>query len=242
MALRGDLRVLWNLAFRRGRGETHAERMASFYSGQASDYDAFRERLLHSRDALYAKLPTPAGGVWLELGGGTAATLERLGDRLAALASVTVVDLAPALLAGAAARAKARGWSNVVTVEADVAAFRPARPADVIAFSYSLTMIPDWFAAIDQAISMLKPGGVLGVADFHVSRKHPEQGLARHGWTTRHGWPAWFATDNVHPSPDHLPYLRRRLDTVHLSEGRGKVPYLPFVRAPYYVFIGRKPL
>jgi S-adenosylmethionine-diacylgycerolhomoserine-N-methlytransferase len=65
--------------------------------------------------------------------------------------------------------------------------------------------------------------------------------MSKHPWRTRHFWPTWFANDNVHPSPDHLPYLRRRFETVHLEERRGKVPYLPLVRAPYYIFVGRKP-
>ena len=40
--------------------------------------------------------------------------------------------------------------------------------------------------------------------------------------------------------PDHLPFLQSHLQTLHLDEERAKIPYLPLVRAPYYVFIGRK--
>jgi S-adenosylmethionine-diacylgycerolhomoserine-N-methlytransferase len=28
-------------------------------------------------------------------------------------------------------------------------------------------MIPDWRAAVDNALTMLRPNGVLGVVDFH---------------------------------------------------------------------------
>ena len=107
--------------------------------------------------------------------------------------------------------------------------------------SYSLTMIPDWFAAMDQAYRMLKPGGVIGVVDFFVARKYPAESLAKHRWSRRTFWPTWFASDNVFLSPDHIPYLQNKFETVTLQQHRGKVPYLPFVRAPYYVFIGRKP-
>ncbi len=112
--------------------------------------------------------------------------------------------------------------------------------ADVVTFSYSLTMIPDWFAAIDNALRMLKPGGVIGVVDFYVARKHPAEGLHKQGWSTRSFWPVWFAGDNVFPSPDHIPYLKRHFETEWLQEKRSKVPYMPLMRTPYYQFIGVK--
>jgi len=140
------------------------------------------------------------------------------------------------------ARIAGRGWTNVEAVEADALAFAPPDgPADVVTFSYSLCMIPDWFAALDQAIEILRPGGQLGATDFYVSRKHPPEGCVRHPWRTRTFWPIWFGLDNVWPSPDHLPNLLQRLDRVHLTEARVPVPWVPCVRPPYYVFVGRKP-
>ena len=102
-------------------------------------------------------------------------------------------------------------------------------------------MIPDWFAAIENAWQMLKPGGTIGVVDFYVSRKFPEPELAHHGWWRRTFWSTWFAFDNVFLSPDHLSLLRNRFETIGLNEQLGKVPFIPFVRAPYYRFVGRKP-
>ncbi|MFO0898238.1 MAG: class I SAM-dependent methyltransferase [Pirellulales bacterium] len=241
MSLAADLKTLAHLALSPIRGQTHAERLESFYSRQAAGYDAFRARLLHGRQELYEALPAPTGGLWLELGGGTGENLERLGPRLKDLRKAYVVDLAPSLLSVARQRIARHGWGNVSTVEADVTQFAPADgPADVATFSYSLTMIPDWFAAIDRAIELLRPGGHLGVVDFYVARKHPTEGRSRHGSLSRAFWPWWFAHDNVFPSADHLPYLTSRLETVRLVEGRSSVPYLPGVRVPYYWYVGRK--
>ena len=50
----GDMKTLWHLAVRRAGGDTHAERLENFYSGQASNYDDFRRRMLHSRELIYA--------------------------------------------------------------------------------------------------------------------------------------------------------------------------------------------
>jgi S-adenosylmethionine-diacylgycerolhomoserine-N-methlytransferase len=58
---------------------------------------------------------------------------------------------------------------------------------------------------------------------------------------TRQFWPLWFGFDNVFLSPDHLPYLQRHFVPHYCTEHRGKMPYMPGVRVPYYVFIGHKP-
>ncbi len=241
MGFRSDSRVLWHMLFSRGKGDSHAARMESFYGAQARDYDDFRKRLLTGREEMYAALPVPAGGVWVDMGGGTGWNIENLAASIDQIGKVYVVDLAESLLKIAEDRFRRRGWTNVHVAAADATTFRPAEGhADIVTFSYSLTMIPDWFAAIDNAVAMLKPGGLLGVVDFYVSRKHPASGLQRHGWSTRAFWPTWFATDNVFPSSEHLPYLLNRLEPVDLRESRCKIPYMPLVRMPYYRFIGRK--
>ena len=142
------------------------ERLQRFYAPQARGYDRFRERLLHGRRELIARLPVQPGGRVVELGGGTGRNLDFFGARLAALASFELVDLCPALLSVAQERLRGRG--NVRLVEADAGDYRPSSPADCVYFSYALTMIPDWRQAIDNAIAMLRPGGTLGVVDFHL--------------------------------------------------------------------------
>lgn len=238
-----DMRVLYHLAVNPIRGGTHRERLENFYKGQAGGYDEFRRRLLKGREALYRRMPLPADGkgVWIDMGGGTGANLEAIADRIPRLAKLYIVDLSPSLLAVARERIDRNGWKNVEAVEADVTTFEPPEGrTDIVTFSYSLTMIPDWFAAIDQAHRLLTPGGHLGVVDFFVSRKHPVDRFTRHGWFTRTFWPTWFAADNVYLNPDHLPYITRRFDTVALRERRGVVPYMMGMKVPYYQYVGRK--
>ncbi len=242
MGFRADMRVLYHMVFSQGRGNTHAERMESFYGAQARDYDEFRKRLLTGREEMYGAVPVPEGGVWVDMGGGTGWNMENLADSIDRIGQVYVVDLAGSMLKIAADRFQKRGWSNIETVTADATRFRPpGGQADVVTFSYSLTMIPDWFAAIDNALAMLKPGGIIGVVDFYVSRKHPAEGMTRHGWFGRTFWPNWFSADNVFPSSEHLPYLQQHFETVDLLESKCKIPYMPLLRMPYYRVIGRKP-
>ncbi len=238
MSLRSDARILASLARGLPRHGSHAEALAGFYGPQAGSYDAFREHLLRGRDVLADLLPLRPGDRVVELGGGTGRNLDYFGPRLKTLAQVDVVDLCAPLLEVAAARTA--GLTNVRVVTADATTYRPEGLVDCVFLSYALTMIPDWRAAIDNAVEMLRPGGTIGVVDFYVSEAVPSPGLLRHGWLTRHGWPAWFRHDGVRLSAEHVPYLQQRAETHVLLEQRAGVPYLPLVTVPYYVFVGRK--
>lgn len=240
--LSDELKIVGHILFNRSSGRTHEERLESFYSGQATGYDAFRKRMLHGREELFTWMPTVPGGVWVDLGAGTGENAENWGPRLAEFQKCYLVDLSSSLLKIAEARIQTRGWTNVSAVHADATKFLPLEgSADVVTMSYSLTMIPDWFAALDQAYRMLKPGGTIGIVDFFVARKYPADGLVKHGWSTRSFWPLWFGNDNVFLNPDHIPYLQNHFETVRLSQRRGTLPYMPFVRVPHYLFLGRKP-
>jgi len=237
-SLAADARML--VAMVRGlpsRG-SHAERLAAFYAPQAQRYDRFRDRLLHGREELIAMLPIRRGDHLVELGGGTGCNAERLGPRLAKLARYTVVDLCQPLLARARVRADRLPALHVE--EGDATTWTPSCRVDCVLFSYSLTMIPDWQRAIDNAIAMVRPGGVVAAVDFYVGREHPAPGMALHGWWTRTAWPRWFRHDGVHLGPERLDYLRSRLVTTCLAERFGDVPYLPGLRVPHYLFVGRR--
>lgn len=236
-ALRGDAAVLARLLRGMPRAPTHAQALTAFYGAQSRHYDAFRERLLQGRAELLAGLPLPPRARIVELGGGTGRNAEFLGERLADVASYEVVDLCAPLLARA--RMRARRIPQLHAIEADATQWQPVQPVDAVILSYALTMIPDWRAAIDNAIAMLKPGGVLGVVDFHVSPAQADAGSTQHGAATRWFWPRWFAHDGVRLDPAHLPTLRRRLPLNSVVEDRAAVPWLPLARVPYYRFTGR---
>ena len=247
MGFFGDLKIIYHMAVRPIRGDSHAERMDNFYSGQAKDYDDFRRRLLRGREELWQKMletESYEDTVWMDMGGGTGSNLHFFGDTINRIAKVYVVDLAGSLLEVADRRIHDSGWKNIETAEADATQFVPAEGSvDAITFSYSLTMIPDWFAAIDHAWNVLKPGGRIGVVDFYVSRKYPAEGHVKHSAAKRMFWPNWFAYDNVFPSPDHVPYLHRKFEPVYFAEHLTRIPWFPnpLFKMPYYQFIGRKP-
>ena len=146
------LKTLVQLSLLPIRGTTHEQRLESFYRNQAGNYDAFRKRLLHGRRELMAAVPASAGSVWCDMGAGTGENLEYVGDRLSQLAQVHLVDLCPSLLQRARERIAAHRWHNVDVVRSDAETFcPPERLVDLVTFSYSLSMIPDWITALENA-------------------------------------------------------------------------------------------
>jgi S-adenosylmethionine-diacylgycerolhomoserine-N-methlytransferase len=183
-------------------------------------------------------LPVRRGGHIVELGGGTGRNAERFGPRLARLDRYTLVELCAPMLAKA--RERAARLPVIRVAEADATSWRPETPADCAFFSYSLTMIPDWRAAIDNAIAMVRPGGIVASVDFYVGEAKAAPGMRQHAPWTRWFWPRWFGHDGVHLDPAHLAYLRSRLRTVALHERFGDVPWLPGLRVPHYLYVGRR--
>jgi len=241
--LAAEIKVLLTLLRGQPRVGSHVERLEAFYAPQAGRYDAFRERLLHGRSELIADLiaarAVPPGGHLVELGAGTGRNLLFFGERLAKLARVDAVDLCPALVGEA--RRRTHAMANVQVHQADACHWQPEAQVDGVYLAYALTMIPDWEAAIENAIAMLKPGGYLGVVDFYVSAAHPAPGLARHSAVSRAFWPRWFRHDGVHLGPQRLQCLRLSLPDHQLIETSAPIPYLPGLRVPYFRFIGRRP-
>jgi S-adenosylmethionine-diacylgycerolhomoserine-N-methlytransferase len=235
------LRLLLQFVTRPIRGDNHADRLESFYSYQAAHYDDFRKRFLRGRDELMSRIDFKAGSRWCDLGCGTGFLLEAGGERTTSCSEIILVDLCPSLLRQADKRILDLNLRNARTVLADATEHLSFSEMDVVTLSYSLSMTPDWFSAIDQAYGMLRPGGTIGVADFYVTRKFAESAdFKKHRWHTRHFWPAWFDIDNVFPSQDHLPYLCHRFKTRWFFESRTSVPGMPWFRPPYYLWIGSK--
>ena len=213
-----------------------AARLEAFYAPQAAHYDHFRERLLHGRQTLIDALGIAPGMHVLELGAGTGRNVDFYADVAPSLASLTLVDLCPSLLAHA--RHRVVNWPHAKLVEADATRFRATRPFDRIYCSYALSMMPEWSYVLDNACAQLAPGGLIGVVDFHVSGARRLPGRVHHGLATRLFWPWWFAHDGVTVSPAVLESLLARCEAVHLFECRGALPYLPGVSVPYFVFVG----
>jgi len=151
--------------------EGHAESMDRIYRSQRHVYDVTRAYYLLGRDGLLDDLDLKSGETVLEIGCGTGRNLVGAAKRYPQ-ARLYGLDISREMLQSAgSALQRASAESRVRLAVADAAKFDPAplfgaAQFDCVYFSYTLSMIPDWRAAIAQAVQVLKPGGRLHIVDF----------------------------------------------------------------------------
>ncbi|GAX75478.1 hypothetical protein CEUSTIGMA_g2921.t1 [Chlamydomonas eustigma] len=243
--VKDDLIVLRNIWFSKAKGDDHAARLETFYGPQAHAYDNFRTNFLWGRKPMLAACAARVAGrsnmIWVDLGGGTGENVDMMSKYISLdkFKAIYVVDLCHSLCEVAKKKAKAKGWKNVHVIEGDACRFQPPEgAATLVTFSYSLSMIPPFHNAIDNAISMLAPDGFLGVTDFFVSSKY-DLPMRQMSWFRRFFWRSVFDVDTIDLGPERRAYLEHKLERVWEINSQGSIPYVPYLRAPYYVWIGQ---
>jgi S-adenosylmethionine-diacylgycerolhomoserine-N-methlytransferase len=210
-----------------------ADRMDRMYRWTRHVYDATRRYYLLGRDRMLRRLAddlpdavgtTPAV---LEVGCGTARNLRRLAD-MAPAARLYGLDASDEML-DTARRSLDRGGLPNVTLgqglaeEVDPPAMLgTSGPFDAVFFSYVLSMIPTWEAAVEAALNQVRPGGTLAVVDFWDQGDLP-------GWF-RTLLQSWLDLFGVHHRPELLTYLRT-LD----AEGRADLTLEPVAYRYAYI-------
>ncbi len=227
-----DARILWSLLRGHPNSGDHAADLSAFYAGQADAYDRFRDRLLPGRAELFAELAglLPANASLVELGAGTGRNLAWLGAGVAGLARADLVDLCDPLLDKA--RQRWRSYPQVRCHSADACRWQPESPVDAVILAYALTMIPDWRAAIANAVAMLKPGGHLAVIDFTITAEQSRM--------VRKFWRYWFGHDGVRLDMAHVETLGASLPDHTCLHRRVRLPYLPGLRPIVFAWLGCK--
>ncbi len=160
------------------QGADHGAAMDRIYRWQSPIYDITRRYYLLGRDEMLAGIHPASGDAVLEIGCGTASNLIRLGRQWSDCA-LYGVDISRVMLAEAGQSLHKAGLAHRVTLaEADATQFDTVqlfgRPHfQHLVMSYTLSMIPQWEAALDQALTLLAPGGTLHIADFGPCDRWP---------------------------------------------------------------------
>lgn len=179
--------------------------MDRIYRRQRHLYDATRKYYLLGRDRLIADLDPPEGGTVLEIGCGTGRNLIAAA-RAYPQASLFGLDVSALMLEVAAGRIGRAGRSaRIRLAQGDAARFQPdalfgRRSFDRVFFSYSLSMIPGWRAAIDAALAAVGPSGRLHLVDFGRQEGLPAPFRAL--------LYAWLRRFHVAPDAAHAEALR----------------------------------
>ena len=184
----------------------HDALMDRVYRHQRHIYDLTRKYYLIGRDRLIRELALEPGEALVEVGCGTGRNLLAIARRYPG-ARLFGLDASGEMLktaSRAVGQAGCSGRIHLVHGFAESLApslFERDNPFDRALFSYSLSMIPDWRAALGAAAAALSAGGSIHVVDF--------------GDLTGLGWPAsalmrrWLALFHVQPRTEILGLLER---------------------------------
>ena len=146
--------------------EPHGALMDSIYRRQKYIYDATRKFYLFGRDRLIEELAARPGMALLEVGCGTGRNLAVIGRRWPGL-RLYGLDISEQMLM--VARAKLGSEADLALGDAtsfEAATLFDTAQFDRIVMSFTISMIPGWQTAIDQAARHLAPGGELHMVDF----------------------------------------------------------------------------
>ena len=169
----------------------HGRLMDGIYRNQRHIYDATRKFYLLGRDRLLKELAPRPGEAILEIACGTGRNLARA-RKLYPQTQMYGLDISEEMLKSARlALAKDLVGARVVLAAGDACRFNPQalfgrQQFERIFISYGLSMIPDWEAALEQAVDTLAPGGVLHVVDFGQQSELPTWFMrVLHAWLAR---------------------------------------------------------
>jgi S-adenosylmethionine-diacylgycerolhomoserine-N-methlytransferase len=153
-------------------GSDHRQTLTAYYRIHSHFYDATRWAFLYGRRRLVEKLEIVPGERVIEIGCGTGANFAAIRSKLGNTGELIGIDCSAPMLRKAGERVRKNGWPNVHLLDLEYGKETVTRgKADVILFSYSLSMIVDWELALACAHSELWPGGRIGVLDFCKSAK-----------------------------------------------------------------------
>lgn len=182
----------------------HADHMDAIYRYQRHIYDASRKYYLLGRDRLIQDLNAGPGTHVLEVGCGTGRNLIEAA-RMWPWARFYGFDISQAMLDTATASVARNGLAGQIALTQGDATDFEARKLwgrdgfDRIFLSYTLSMIPGWELALDEAARALAPDGSLHIVDFGQQERLP--GMFR---DMLFGWLRRF---DVSPRGDMLPVL-----------------------------------
>jgi len=205
---------------------SHAALMDRVYRRQRHFYDLTRKYYLLGRDRLVRDLQAQAGQTVVEIGCGTARNLIRIAERYPGV-KLYGLDASREMLRTAEesiARAKLSGriaLKHGLAEDVTSRFFGHDEPFDHAIFSYSLSMIPDWRAALQAAASSVRAEGRVHVVDF---------GDQRTLWPmARRGLRGWLALFHVTPRDELLGALE--------AKGGSRTDYALHVLPGRYAFV-----
>jgi S-adenosylmethionine-diacylgycerolhomoserine-N-methlytransferase len=188
---------------------SHAIAMDRMYRYTRHIYDLTRKPYLLGRDRLIAELDLEAGGSVLEMGCGTGRNLIAVA-RAYPKAELYGFDISEEMLKTAKAAVNLAGLADRIhllqgdATEFDAAVVFGREAFDRVYFSYTLSMVPLWRAALARGLALTNSDGRFSVVDFGFCEE-----LGRVPRAILHGWLKLFRVTPRAELEDELKALAR---------------------------------
>ena len=188
---------------------SHAIAMDRMYRYTRHIYDLTRKPYLMGRDRLIAELDLEAGGSVLEMGCGTGRNLIAVA-RAYPKAELYGFDISEEMLKTAKAAVNLAGLADRIhllqgdATEFDAAVAFGREAFDRVYFSYTLSMVPLWRAALARGLALTNLDGRFSVVDFGFCEE-----LGRVPRAILHGWLRLFRVTPRAELEDELKALAR---------------------------------
>ena len=185
---------------------SHGTTMDGIYRFQRHIYDVTRRYFLLGRDQLLDRLNIPDGGTVLEMGCGTGRNLIGAARRYPS-AKFYGLDISEEMLKSASSNIMRDGFQRrIILAHADATDFSAQKTFGVakfdrVFFSYTISMIPNWQAALEQALACVADGGELHIVDFGQCGRLPS--------IFKRGLFAWLNLFHVSPRQQLVLHMKR---------------------------------
>ena len=180
--------------------------MDAIYRSQRHIYDVTRRYFLLGRDQLLDGLNIPDGGTVLEMGCGTGRNLIGAARRYPSV-KLYGLDISEEMLKSASSNILREDFrQRIILAHADATDFSAQKTFGVakfdrVFFSYTISMIPHWQAALDQALACVADGGELHIVDFGQCGRLPS--------IFKRGLFAWLNQFHVSPRQQLVLHMKR---------------------------------
>jgi len=210
--------------------DEYAKRWHYFYMFHSHFYDQTRWIYLFGRKSICKWLPSKPPGSIIEIGCGTGVNIETLSE-LYPESEIWGVDATMPMLDKARRKFKNNNEDGRIKLIHGMycrdslnfgSSGNGSLNAGVLFFSYTLTLMPNYEEAIEQAYNDLAPGGYLAVVDFMGTD---------HSLVYK-----WFQMHHVHMVDDLLMLLEKRF-----PDFRSRISTAFCGLWRYFIFVGRKP-
>ena len=154
-----------------------AKKVAGVFTSVASKYDIMNDLMSVGLHRVWKRFAVGLANVHtgqrvLDFACGSGSNFPYIMERIGPTGQLVAADYSQEMLdAARAQQVEANHWQNVTLVQGDAAEMDFDPPFDVVICTLGMAVIPRYEQALERGWALVKPGGMLGIADLSESKR-----------------------------------------------------------------------